>query len=246
MSAKGIWVNVPAYDGNVRVGTAHSLNVETYAAINAGIPFMVHFHEQDPILPRCRNSMIMKFLDSDQAAFTDMVFVDADVVFPSGALIRLASHDADIVGAVYPYRKDPIQFPVQLKNGCRVDERGLLEVQGVPAGCMRVSRRALEAMIAKFPGLEYIEDKVPQGKAYALFDYVRKNRVFSGEDFVFCAIAREAGFKIYADVGITLEHVGMKKFIGCMADALPPEVRYDPMAAIYDFNKMVAEAECRN
>jgi hypothetical protein len=233
----GIWVAVPAYSGFIRIETAHVLNVETYEALNADVPFLVAFHEQDPIISRCRNSMVMQFLASDPAVFTDMVFVDADVAFKSGTLLRLARHDADIVGAVYPYRKDPVQFPVQLKNGERVDARGLLKVQGLPTGCMRISRRALEAMIAKFPSLEYREDNVPQKKAYALFDFVRKNGVFSGEDFVFCALAREAGFDIYADVDIPMEHVGMKKFVGNMADALPPELRADPMAAIYAFNE---------
>jgi hypothetical protein len=236
---KGVWVSVPAYSGFVRVETAHALNVETYSALNANIPFMVTFHEQDPIISRCRNSMVMNFLASDPEAFTDMVFVDADVAFPAGTLLRLAQHDVDVVGAVYPYRADPVGFPVQVKNGERVDERGLLKVQGVPAGCLRISRRALEGMIARFPGLEYGEAKVPQGKAYALFDFIRKDGKFCGEDFVFCALAREAGFDVYADVTVPMKHVGMKQFCGTMADALPPEMqaeKEDPMAAIYAFN----------
>lgn len=213
----GIWVAVPAYTGEVKVNTAHALNIETMEAFNKKIPFMVVFHEQDPIISRCRNAMVMNFLASDPKIFTDMIFLDSDVGFTPKTLLKLAAYPVDIVGAVYPYRGDPEGFPLQLLNEPREPEHGLVEVAGLPAGCLRISRRALETMVAKFPELEYIEDNVPQKKAYALFDFVRMGKKFCGEDYVFCALAREAGLRIWCDPDVDMMHIGIKHFKGNLA-----------------------------
>lgn len=242
---KGIWVAVPAYTGQICVETAHSLNVEMLESFNRGIPFLLTFHEQDSIITRCRNCMVMNFLASDPAHFTDMIFIDSDVGFPQGALIRLAEHPRDVVGAVYPYRKDPLDFPVQFIDGKAGEEidTGLTKVAGLPAGFLKISRKALELIMAKFPDHWYYEANVPQGKAFRFFDFVTINNKFFGEDYAFCALAREAGLDIWCDTDITLKHVGAKHFVGNLKefiDSKNPDKAADPFAALHEFNKRVA------
>ena len=235
---KKIWVSVPAYTGTVAVETAYCLNVEVYEAINRNIPILTQFHEGDSIISRCRNMMLMRFLDSD---FTDLIFLDSDVGFESGTLCKLAEYPVDIVGAVYPFKTDEVGYPVRYmkREFLQADpEHGLLEVDALPAGCLKVSRHALETMIKKFPELEYVEANVPQGKAYALFDFVRKNGIFYGEDYVFCALAREAGFKIWCDPEIPMQHIGPKRYKGHFGNWL--RSRNDPFAQIHAFNKKFA------
>lgn len=246
----GIWLAVPAYTGFIHVETAHCINFETYEALNQKIPFLTTFHEEDPIISRCRNSMIANFLASDPKKFTDMIFLDADVGFAPGTLIKLAKYPVDIVGAVYPFRRDPIGFPVQfLQDRTPNAETGLIEVAGLPAGCMRISRRALTTMIEKFPGLEYAEDNVPQGKTWALFDFVRRNGIFCGEDYVFCAIAKEAGFPIWCDPDNEMQHVGHKKFMGHLGSYLKAQEAPTPeqaMANIIAFNERMQAKQNQN
>lgn len=244
---KGIWVAVPAYTGQIAVETAHSLNVEMLESFNKNIPFLLTFHEQDSIITRCRNCMVMNFLASDPAHFTDMIFIDSDVGFPPGALLRLAEYPRDIVGAVYPYRKDPLGFPVQFINGQQGErdrETGLTKVAGIPAGFIKISRAALELIMAKFPDHWYHEENVPQGKAFRFFDFITMNHKFFGEDYAFCALAREAGLDIWCDTDITLKHIGAKHFIGNLQqwiDEQNPDKPADPFAALYEFNRKNAE-----
>ena len=230
---KKIWVAIPTLSGEVYAQHAHSVNVEIYDAINKQIPLVATYHIGDSLIHRCRNLMVMKFLASD---FTELVMVDADVAFEPGALCKLASHPVDIVGAAYPFKTDEMGFPVRWLNNDLLysDENGLLEVYAMPTGCLRISRKAIEAMIAKFPELEYAEAKAPQGKAYALFDFVRQNGIMYGEDYVFCALAKEAGYKIYCDPDVKLEHIGPQRHQGHLGEWL--KSRNDPFSVINAFN----------
>lgn len=230
---KKIWVGVPTLTGEVYAQHAHSVNVEIYDALNKQTPLVVRYHIGDSIISRCRNLMVMNFLDSD---FTELIMVDADVAFEPGTLCKLANHPVDIVGAAYPFKTDELGFPVRWMNTEGVySYDGLIEVYAMPTGCLRISRHALEAMIAKFPELEYAEAKAPQGKAYALFDFVRQNGVFYGEDYVFCALAKEAGFKIWCDPSVDMEHIGPKRHQGNLGKWLLS--RNDPFKVIQAFNE---------
>lgn len=237
----GIWVSVPAYTGELKIHTAHCLNVEMLASFNKGIPFLLFFHEQDAIITRCRNAMVMNFLASDPNAFTDMIFLDSDVGFDEGTLIRLAQHPVDIVGACYPFRKDPIGFPLTFISGNMTEKdpaTGLLKVAGLPAGCLKISRRALEAIMEKFPDYWYHEENVPQKKAWRFFEFLVLSNRFFGEDYAFCALAREAGIDIWCDTDLTLQHVGMKKFEGNLQRWIEEKTNPpDPMALINAFNE---------
>ena len=41
---------------------------------------------------------------------------------------------------------------------------------------------------------------------------VGQKRKYTGEDYLFCDRAREAGFEVWVDVEISLPHVGVEKF----------------------------------
>lgn len=242
----GIWVSVPAYTGEIKVETAHALNVEMLAAFNRKVPFLLYFHEQDSIITRCRNAMCMEFLASDPKHFTDMVFVDSDIGFPEGAILRLADYPVDIVAASYPYRKDPIGFPaVFLKDEKGAPQTvpdaktGLIKMAGVPTGFLKIGRRVFEEIMRRFPEHYYNEQNVPQKKAWNFFDFIQQDHRFFGEDYAFCALAREAGFDIWCDPHIVMKHIGMKKFQGSLQGFIEYEKARDnpdKMALIHHFN----------
>lgn len=213
MIQPSIVVCVPAYDGKVTVETAQSLQAEQYAAQEAGIKFAINYSQQDPIIHRARNLMVREFMKTD---CTDMIFVDADVGFEQGTLLRLASHPVDLVGAVYPKRKEPLEFPVGWiqERAMLVPDAGtgLLEVKSIPSGCMRISRKLIQALIDQHP--EWMYYNFDGGKSYALFDFERVNNIMFGEDVVFCKRARDAGFKVWADPMVNMTHTGHKVFEG--------------------------------
>lgn len=238
----GIWLAVPSYSGNINVEVAHSINVEMLEAFNQNIPLLLTFHSEDAIITRARNAMVMDFLASDPNVFTDMIFLDADIGFPQGTLIRLAQHPVDIVGGCYPFRRDPIGFPLTFIKG-NMTERdpvtNLLKVAGMPAGCLKISRRALETIMARFPDYWYYEEKAQQGKAWRFFEFLTLSHRFFGEDYAFCALAREAGIDIWCDIDITFKHIGVKHFEGNLAAWIAEKTNPapDPFALIKQFNE---------
>src|SRR3990167_9901195 len=152
---KKLWIAVPAYTGQITVETAHCLFVEIYEAFARKWGYCVEFAPYNPMIHYVRNFMCRKFLETD---YTDLIFVDSDVGFAPGTLCRLAAYPVDIVGAVYPHRADSLSFPIryigertELRGGSEPGTEQILEVEGIPAGCMRISRHALETIKSRFP-----------------------------------------------------------------------------------------------
>lgn len=209
---KRIFVAVPAYTGSVTVETVESLQAEQVEAFRRKHGFAVCYKQQDPIIHRCRNYLVQTFLETD---YTDLVFLDSDVGFPMGTLCRLAEHPVDIVGALYPRREEPTSYPVRWiedRPFLEANEHGLLEVDGIPTGCLRISRRAVEKMVEAHKDDFYLTGEGK--KNYPLFDFVRRNGILYGEDYTFCHKAREAGFGIWLDPEIDMTHTGHKVYHG--------------------------------
>jgi hypothetical protein len=155
--------------------------------------------------------------------------LDDDLSWEEGAVNRLLSHPCDVVGGVYPKRSDPLCYPVRrLPHGEFDQKTGLLEVELLPTGFLRITRTCLEAMVKEYPHLAYDDDAVPGGVSHALFwvelqddpDKAGKRRIV-GEDFSFCQKWRAMGGKVYADTLLRFRHWGKKGFEGCYADTLP-------------------------
>lgn len=155
-----------------------------------------------------RNSVIQEFLLSDCSA---LVFLDADVSWRPGALVKLCEYDADIVGGVYPFRREGSAsrrgMPVRMIEGItEADEYGLMEVEGLPAGFMKISREVLESLNVdadKYWNRDDTRMKVP-----ILFErcYDKDTGARWGGDLNFCRKARARGFKVYAIPEMELGH----------------------------------------
>lgn len=221
---KGLFVALPSYEGKIYVDTCDSVIREVFAAHQKGIQFIHQFRQQNMMSAMVRNWMVGTFLE--QTNLSHMAFVDWDVGFPTGTLVKLMERDVDICGASYPYRADPLDFPmawlgapgssvyaVDPKTGER-DDNGLIEVSGIPTGCLVISRKCLETMISMRPDLEYFEPMLKSKKAYSLFEWVRKDKVIFTEDYAFCYLARECGFRVWLDPDFDMLHVGIKQFRG--------------------------------
>lgn len=209
---KKIFVAVPAYTGSVTVETVESLQAEQIEAFRRKLGFVVCYKQQDPIIHRCRNYLVQTFLET---AFTDLVFLDSDVGFPMGTLCRLVDHPVDIVGALYPRREEPTSYPVRWlmdRPYLQADKHGLLEVEGLPTGCLRISRRALEKMVEAHKDDFYMTGEGK--KNYPLFDFVVRDRTMYGEDYTFCHKARALGLKVWLDPEIDMTHTGHKVYRG--------------------------------
>ena len=139
-------------------------------------------------------------------------FLDADVIVPASALIRLLSHRLPIVSGLYHQRfptwtgEELRYMPCMFNEGrdaqgnmVRTEVKDfqygqLVEVHYAPAGCLLIHRSVFERMLAagikRFFEWSLTADN-PQGRS---------------EDFEACARMRSLGFKVFVDSGLQCIH----------------------------------------
>lgn len=157
-----------------------------------------------------RNVVIQEFLLSD---CTELVFLDADVSWQPEDLVKLCKYECSIVGGVYPFRREDSRMrgdmPIRMIEGvCEPDEDGLLEVEGLPSGFMRIQRHVLETLSKSAESFWNREDR--RSKVPILFErvYDPKTEIRWGGDLNFCNKWRAKGGKVHASYEMRLGHVG--------------------------------------
>ena len=210
-----IWIAIPSYTGQVHIGTMRSILTDYTTLIDRGDSVTIYDECCSALIADARAEIVAHFLASDAEM---LVFVDADVAWEAGALINLVDYPVDFVSGIYPMRKDPIEYSVawdESKAELWADENGLLDVDAVPAGFMKMSRVMLEQMTEHYRAdLEHYSKNAPDNKVVALFDpYWEVDKKF-GEDYSFCKRWKAIGGKVLIDPDITMAHVGLKTFAG--------------------------------
>lgn len=154
-----------------------------------------HCHVDDS-----RNAIVRLFLESD---CTELVFLDADVDWEPCDLVQLCQRDCDVVGGVYPYRREGSEeMPVRM-IAQRTAIDGLLEVEGLPTGFLKIKRHVLATMAAEAP--KYW-DKIYE--TALVFDRPTPgaDKTRWGGDVDFCNRWRARGGQLFADQEIRLGH----------------------------------------
>lgn len=169
----------------------------------AGIQSAYYLLQGNCHVDDARNAVVRDFLDSD---CTELVFLDADVGWEPETLIALCRIDRELVGGVYPYRRESEEetMPVRHLPQITVDEDGLIEVEGLPTGFMRIKRIVIETMAAT--AKHFLKD---HGKPHPILferDYFGAGR--RGGDIRFCMVWREMGGKVFAAPELRLGHAG--------------------------------------
>lgn len=215
-----VMVAIPAYTGTIHLGTMRSLMTDLLALQARGDEWTVYDECGNALIADARALIVAQFLASD---CDTLVFIDSDVVWEAGALVRLVDKPVDMVAGIYPQRRDPINYCVKwLGEGDLWADpaTGLLEVAGVPAGFMKVSRKQLEAMVEQYPDTAFYVEAAPNQTAWALFADYRIGKHKMGEDYAFCRRWTDMGGKVWIDPEIKMGHVGYKTFQGHLGDWL--------------------------
>lgn len=198
-----ILVAIPVYDGKLPVETARCLLNEKAVAHGFGDDIIVEF------LPGCshpamgRNQLADAFLKSDCER---IVFLDSDVSFAPGSILKIAHMPHDFVGGAYRFKLNDENYPVgwdDSKTDLHADKYGLLEVTSVPGGLMSLSRKVFESIREAHPE-RYFEHMGKKLFCYFMMPY--KYGHLCGEDSHFCMEWRETGGKVYLDPELTLTH----------------------------------------
>ena len=211
--------------------------------IREGIQLMIDTTENESLVHRARNVAIGRFMQKTDAEY--FMFIDADVDFDPGSVVRLVKSGHDVSVAIYPKKvvmweqakkaveagdeRDMAMLSSSLVANIgaihRTVENGFVEVLDGPTGFMVITRTALDKMHEHYKDeLNCVNDH--QNRDFdeycALFDCMidPDNRRYLSEDYAFCRRWQQIGGKIYADCNTSLGHVGNLPFTGCLNDRL--------------------------
>lgn len=210
-----LFVAIPAYSRSLTCETARSLLSEQGAAFVSGVELQVAFIPGTSLITQARNQAVAEFLASDADR---MVFVDADVAWEPGALLKIGAAQRDFVGGAYRFKTFVEDYPVHWiaeRGELWADpDTGFLEVAALPGGFLSLSRDVFSRLAAAFPERTYEHG----GRIFHAFFHCPPGQ---GEDGAFCADWRAIGGEVWLDPTPTLTHVdGAHSYTGCIGDWL--------------------------
>lgn len=217
-----IFIAVPSYTGGVGAPFLVALFESVQALGEAGFVADFAIEAGNCHVDDARNSLVTTFLGTD---CTDLVFIDADVGWRASDLVKLVQYDRDVVAGVYPKKQAEADFPVRTLPGERwSDAAGLVEVEAVPTGFLRLRRCVLERLASaahKFIGSD--------GREYPLIfeRTLEAGHRWSG-DYAFCRKWRATGGKIHVDPEMFFVHEGAKEWEGCLGDFWRRRAGFEP------------------
>jgi len=202
----------PCYGGQITEVCFSSYLQWTILALQNNLDFQIDTLSNESNVNRARNSCAAKFLTGDA---THLMFVDADIQFRAEDIVKLVTHNKDIVGGIYPQKTLPPKMVVNtLDNGKR--EGDLVEVGTMGTGFMMIKRVVFEAMIDQ--GAHKYTDAIglsneENNNQYDFFNCtIDSQGRYLTEDWSFCRRWRQLGGQIWADTTISLAHVGYYRF----------------------------------
>ena len=229
-----IYIATPCYD-SMRVETTVSL-IDTFSALGRSGVECKFKSVKTSLVTHGRNLLTCGFLDS---GFDYMLFVDADVEFQPEAVARMLVPKKDIICTPYRVKEEKVKYAVKFKdsNDIRIEPFDLVEIDEGPAGLMMIKRVVFERLMDKRPDLKINFDVATRTKMnkeigamedaidrymYNFWDttFGLDTGEWKGEDLSFCALARGAGFKIYANLDSGTTHHGSYGWKGKFGDSL--------------------------
>lgn len=214
MTKRHVMIAMPVYTGMVHAPTMRALLSDAVLLASQGWQITLNDKCGNTLIDEARSECVHLFL---QSGATDLVFVDWDVCWPPGAMKQLLDHPVDVVGGIYPKRQDPIEFNVRTaeEGVYPVDQAtGLIDVLGLHAGFLRITRKAAQAMT------EHYRDTLTYDrhgkKIVHLFERYRTpgTQQMLGEDYSFCQRWLDIGGKCWLDPHFQMGHIGLKMYVG--------------------------------
>lgn len=199
----------PMYGGQCTEPFFHSAINVALELQRTGIGFDWLTERNESLVHRARMEMTATFLRRKE--FSHLFWIDGDIEFDPEHVAKLWNMNADIAVGVYAMKKPDKQWFAAWKDGELVKDldqfKGPIDVDYAGTGFMMVRRNVIETLAAKVPHWEGANGPVP-----ALFMTPIHNGCLESEDYHFCRIAREAGFKVMMDPSVRLKHWGQFAF----------------------------------
>lgn len=227
VNTKKLFLALPIYHAVEPSFWSSTLNmVGAFKAKNPGFDVDIVPLVGDSLVSRARNTLTRMFMETD---CTHLLFIDSDLTFSPEQIIRMMSHDLDVLGGLYCKKQDgpnaelvinACADPIEINSG---PSDGLMTVRYVGTGFLLVKREVFQKMIEKWPDIAYKEDPDHTKTAWdiwhtGVYDYAANGypndwpRRYLSEDWWFCQRCQDLGIKVWVDRRISLKHTGSIAF----------------------------------
>ena len=208
-----VFLATPSY-GDLSPGYTYALFHSAEVLRAAGIAAELAILAGDCHVDDSRNRLVRDFLES---ACTDLVFLDSDIRWLPEDLVALCRYDRDVVAASYPLKQEDERFPVLPLDNVSPDADGLIEVEGVPTGFLRIRRGVIERLTAEAKHFRSKGDGRSRAPIPLIFERSLRDGVRVSGDYTFCLKWRAAGGKVFLAPEMTIEHTGSEHWKGSFA-----------------------------
>jgi hypothetical protein len=199
---KKIMVGTPSYDGTVTAHYVASLVAATKEAAKKNIDLVPVFLSYDALVQRARNELVKLAVEFNVES---LIFIDHDLEFNPHWVVELAESPLDVIGGTYPKKTDEKEiYPISASN-LELNGDGLIEVQGIGTGFLKLSRKALLTLWEK-SSIYWNEG----AQNRMVFDIGIIDGNLYGEDRMMCKKLTDLGFKIWLNPSMCCKHIGVK------------------------------------
>lgn len=161
-----------------------------------------------PYISGARATLIRRSMGFDPDAY---VFIDDDVSWSPGDLVKLIQAKGDVIGGTYRFKTsgEPKYMGKSFlgPNGkplVRAD--GAISAICLPAGFLKVTKRAVRRFMKAYPELTINADGL--GNTPDLFNHGAHKGIWFGEDYAFCRRWLECGGEVWLLPDLWLDHNG--------------------------------------
>lgn len=158
-----------------------------------------------PYISHARATLTRRALD---AGADVVVYLDYDLSWDPGDLLKLLETPGDVVAGLYRYKKDEEEYMGAWHT--RPDTKPILRasdgcIRGyrVPAGFLKVTREAIRRIMREHPELVYGD---PEHPSVDLFQHGAHKGVWYGEDMAFSRRWTDMGGEIWIEQDLNLVH----------------------------------------
>jgi hypothetical protein len=205
-----VLIATPAHDGRLDVWYTTSLVNSVRVAQEQGIFLHPVFMSYDALVQRARNDL---FRLAAEGGYDDMIFIDADLEWNPMWIMELLAREEDVVGGTYRKKTDDAEMYVLKTKDVQAGSNGLIKVEGLGTGFVKLSRKAVMALWEASPAYQ---NEGREGRMVCDIQIV--DGQLCSEDVVLFAKLRELGFDVWLDPRMTCCHIGTKKFYGNFED----------------------------
>lgn len=158
----------------------------------------------NPYISCARASMLRKALDAKADV---IVFLDHDLSWEPGDLLKLIETRGDMVAGTYRFKKPEEEYMGQLLAGINsrpvIRDDGALKGFCAPAGFLKITKEAVNKLMKAYPELVYGELYAPH---IDLFNHGAHKGIWYGEDYALSRRWLEMGEELWIVPTLKINH----------------------------------------